>query len=776
MVQIARSLPRRWLHGATLVSAWREHGVAMLFYAALSIALSWPTARDFTTRITSSGVDARHNLWLFWHTQQVLLGRQPLFDAPLLYYPRGISLLVHGVGPITGLFALPFWAWGPEAAYNGALLLSLWLSAYCTYRLARGLELDRSAAIFAGVLVLTAPMGLAGLNNHVTKVFVGALPLLLLALQRALDPRRSWWWAPATGLALLLVLLHNGYQFVFAALAIGFFVMAELRAAPKDQRWPLLLRALLIGACMLALVGPLLVAIERAASNPAIIVDVNQDSFAAPDLIQFFLPPHFSLLFGSFTQQMIQTFSPDTKLNSETAVSLSLIGLALGLLAWFAGRQAAETRWRAGRRWFVLTALCVLFALGPQLRAAGRTSFTEYELPIALPYAFLTGLPGLDFMRAPGRFMMFGFIAFAISASYGLAWLTQRLPRMRYVIVPVAFALVLLEAWPTPFPQETLPPVPQFYQQIAGDHEQYGVFDLPLKSSGSFSWNWTTAYFSSFYQIFQMTHHKGIASGYISRTYGEHPVFADIMADSVQQLRIDGQPAAYVDFQQTLAHNNYRYAVLHKTLFSDPSQGDAKNLAESQALLDAAFGAQPQIVDDNLVKVYQVDPKAEKIELRWGQNWSFLDKKAKARWAASPATLVVVAPVAQQVMLQITPTFIHDPQSKNGLGASGILHIQVGASFSTDVAISAGQPTRVPIALASGSQTITLTLQAGNFQPSQYGKKDTTTLSFAVNAIDLQTAEHIALPSDILAEGQPQSADVEPRPACCSPAAVISAN
>ena len=109
--------------------------------------------------------------------------------------------------------------------------------------------------------------------------------------------------------------------------------------------------------------------------------------------------------------------------------------------------------------------------------------------------------------------------------------------------------------------------------------------------------------FSSYYQIFQMTHHKGIAAGYISRTYGEHPVFADIMADSVEQLRIDGQPAAYVDFQQNLARNNYRYAVLHKPC-SDPAQGDTKNLAESQALLDAAFGAQPPIVDDDLLKVY----------------------------------------------------------------------------------------------------------------------------------------------------------------------------
>ena len=66
------------------------------------------------------------------------------------------------------------------------------------------------------------------------------------------------------------------------------------------------------------------------------------------------------------------------------------------------------------------------------------------------------------------------------------------------------------------------------------------------------------------------------------------------------------------------------------------------------------------------------------------------------------------------------------------------MNIEVGDSFSTAVTISAGQTISVPIALAAGSQAITLTLQAGNFQPSEYGQKDTCTLSFAVNAIDLQ--------------------------------------
>ena len=111
-----RILPQRsdrTLAHARWSAWWREHGQPLLAYLALSLLISWPTIRNFTTQITSDGVDAKHNLWIFWHTLQALQGKQPLFDAPLLYYPRGITLLVHGVGPLTSLFALPFFADAP---------------------------------------------------------------------------------------------------------------------------------------------------------------------------------------------------------------------------------------------------------------------------------------------------------------------------------------------------------------------------------------------------------------------------------------------------------------------------------------------------------------------------------------------------------------------------------------------------------------------------------------------------------------------------------------
>src|SRR5262245_16388884 len=98
----------------TRTSLWREHGAALLLYAVLGVGLSWPLIRDFSTRLIGVGTaDPRHSIWLLWNVQQWVLGKQPLLYAPLLYYPYGTPLLMDGVGPISGLFSLPFWVGGP---------------------------------------------------------------------------------------------------------------------------------------------------------------------------------------------------------------------------------------------------------------------------------------------------------------------------------------------------------------------------------------------------------------------------------------------------------------------------------------------------------------------------------------------------------------------------------------------------------------------------------------------------------------------------------------
>lgn len=171
--RLERSSKQRFT-GTVLPSVWREHGGALLFYAVMSLVLTAPRSPHFTTHVFGDA-DVRHNLWLLWHTKEWILGHQPLFDAPYLYYPYGISLLTHGLGPVVGLISLPFWPLGPVVAHNTIILISLCLTGYCMYLLARGLDFERKIALFGGLVLMTAPMCLAGLSGHMTKVFLGGL-------------------------------------------------------------------------------------------------------------------------------------------------------------------------------------------------------------------------------------------------------------------------------------------------------------------------------------------------------------------------------------------------------------------------------------------------------------------------------------------------------------------------------------------------------------------------------------------------------------------------
>jgi hypothetical protein len=745
----------RWLVSGAW-TGWRAHLGALGVYGLLSLLLAWPLARDFTTRIVSDGGDdARLNIWMLWHTQQVLLGRQPLFDAPLLYYPLGTSLWTQSPGPLTGLFALPFWPWGAEAAYNGAFLICLTLTGYCMYLLARALGFERGIAFFAGVVLLTAPICLGGLYQHIDKTFLGLLPLALLCALRAFDPTRSRWWAVATAVVLLLTVLHAGWHFVLAGFGVALMVISAIiwrvktwsrgfsrssganevsTNAPellKASTLDMLGRVGLLLACVAVLVGPLLWQTTRASSNPDIQLNRNLQSFEHhPDLAQFVLPSAFARGLGEWAAAWGE--ARGIIWDTETAVFLTWTALALSLVALL-GQE------RAARRWGLLALVCAVFALGPSLRVLGQRQFTEFGLPIILPYAFLTGLPGLEFMRTPGRFMMLGFVAFGITASYGLAWLTRRFPAWRGPLVAGALLLVLAESWPQTWPQEMLRPVPEFYQQIASDREMYGVFDLPMKLRSSLS----GVGLSSFYQVYQMTHGKGIASGFVSATYVQHPLFPCLFAadPTPPDILVNGQKVScHVNAQYELARYGYRYVVQHQpqSIYSDYKPGSQGDKLARQ-FIQTAFPNTSPIVNDDLVTVYAIPPTVDLatltplLEVRDG--WD--EREDAWRWARSPATLYIVSPRAQAAVLEITPAALYDPGAPGGVGTQGRLKVQTAQGELT-VDLATDQVAHVPLTLVPGSQTITLTLERGNFRPADYGVPDTRTLSFSLRRINLR--------------------------------------
>ena len=234
-------LPARAREAHAAVSAARRAlaGAAVpLGYLALAIAASWPLARDFATHTVGDvHYDERHAIWVLWYTAHAFAGQVSWPDTTHLLYPHGISVLVDGVGPLNALLALPFWPWGAAAAFNGAALLGVAGSGWCCYALARGLGLARGPAFVAGALFLLWPMHLLALTGHLEKLFVGMLPLTMLAGLRAFDPDRGRAWLAAPGAALLGALLQNGNQFIFAALGVALVgVQAWLAAPAADSR------------------------------------------------------------------------------------------------------------------------------------------------------------------------------------------------------------------------------------------------------------------------------------------------------------------------------------------------------------------------------------------------------------------------------------------------------------------------------------------------------------------------------------------------------------
>jgi hypothetical protein len=597
---------------------WLDESLILASYFGAALALTWPLARDFTTRMTGHVIyDMRHALWMQWYVKEVLLGRASWPRTDLLYYPFGISTLVDGVGPLNALMGLPFWPWGPAAVFNGAALLGVTLSGWCLYLLARHVSVERASSFSAGLLFMAWPIHLVGLYGHLEKLFTGLLPLSLLAGLLALDRRRRWT-VLLPGVVLLATLFQNANQFTFAVIGLGVLVIEQLVRAARHERLAQCGRTVLVTGVSLAICAPALQLIASSAYHPLMLVDLNMlSSYYAPDLAQFIAPSINQAVAGSWlynTRHFAFDWtreSPFFALSAqypnwtgsgiETAVAIPITALLLSVAACVIATTRDERI--EARRWLILGFVFVVLALGPTLRAGGYTVFTPWQFHIPLPQAWLSQLPGFSAMRTPGRFMMMGSVGFALAAGVGLMAIARRVGTRRRWVIAAISALAMIECWPAPWPQHTLPPVPRFYQEIASDGEGYGVLDLPA------GWNGRNN-FSPAYHYFQMTHRKPIAWAYLSRSYTRYPLHG---LDSLWNEKVTD----YAATRERLARFGYRYVVWHKhadELFSSLRQNVSQDLtalgspalADTQPFIRAAFRAERPVYDDELVTVYRI--------------------------------------------------------------------------------------------------------------------------------------------------------------------------
>ncbi len=721
-----------------------EYVAPLAAAVALTLVLTWPLPTYFTHALIGEG-DATWGLGTLAYWRAAFLGHEPLYYASRLYYPVGISFVTNAAGPFSALLALPFWAFGPAAAYNGAVVLGFALTGFCTYLLARDVRCSRPAAWLAGLMVMVMPLHVLAVEGHLNKIFLGFIALALLVTQRGMDPGRSRLWAFVVGPMLVLAFFQAPEQFVIAGVGCGFVAvylarLVHRRTQARSTRlfgaWHL--AGLSVGLCTI----PLLLLLRTASGTIGTALNVgDQSANYQPDLLQFLVPTGLGLL---RTQKLLnQLLTPDVPALIETAVYLSWGGLILCVVALVKNR-------RQSLMWVLLLLVAMVLALGPTLRAAGDSWLTQREVP--LPYAALNALPGFSAMRTPGRFMLLGYTAFAIAAGLGMDVVMRRTrPLLAWSIYGALIVFTLLEVWPAPYPSQALLPTPPFYQKIAADPEQYGVLDLPirpLQEIGFPSWH---LYFSSFYQVDQITHGKGIAAGYVSRHYATHPVFGQFMSENFrtisplqEDLTVDGVPSSrYANLRYDLAENNYRYVVLHKPSAAHPiyKPGSWGEKA-AERLVQDVFGDKPPIVDDPMTRVYEVGPAPAVSRLQ--PSIAMLEPAALQDWpgvrkAQSPTGFLVHSPVPIVTTLSVTAAKIDDDTER--AYDYGILTVQSGDGRVQSVQpISSKEAMRIPIALSPGSQVITTTVVAseGDIAP---GKP----LTITIDQIDLSTAPYTEL-------------------------------
>ena len=575
-----------------------------LAYLLLAIAASWPLARDFATyTVGDVHYDERHAIWVLWYTAQAFAGHVSWPDTTHLLFPHGISVLVDGVGPLNAALALPFWPWGAAAAFNGTALLGIALSGWSLYALARGIGLARGPAFVAGALFLLWPIHLIALTGHLEKLFVGMLPLTLLAGLRAFDPPRSRAWLAVPGFALLGALLQNGNQFIFAALGVAVVGVQAWLAAPAEAR-PLRLRRMLIaGALSLVICAPLLLAIVQVMRDPTLHVALGEQTrYYSPDALSLILPaPHQRWAVWLFPSHMhltnyvwaptLPALGPTEEwygTGLETAITVPLAAIVLCVLAW---------RDRIGRAWVVFGLIFAVLCLGPRLRIFGSM------LPVAMPYDALQHVPGLDVMRTPGRFMMLASVGFALAAGVGLSAVMRRRPSNGTTVLMAAALIIAAECWPRPFAQTALPRVPEFYRQIAAGTRPPGpMLDLPH------GW-YNRSDRASAYMYYQTIHHQPIAWSYLSRYHTRFP------NEGLNPLWNLGLPADAA-LRARLKALGFRYVVWHKFsgmfvggrvstgMLAQPN-GPPTPLDQHPIFRGAFAGVQP-LYEDPLVVVYAI--------------------------------------------------------------------------------------------------------------------------------------------------------------------------
>ncbi|MBN1679333.1 MAG: hypothetical protein JW966_03525 [Anaerolineae bacterium] len=420
-------------------------------YVILTIVLAWPLPMHLATHVLGPWrTDNYEYLWKMWWVPEAIFRRNvsPFF-IPDIYYPHGYKLAYGEITPgHTFLLAPLTLALGPIVAYNLANLVSISLSGWLLYLMARRWlsnlatpQLAAMAAFVAGTAFTFSGYRMHRISGHLPLIDTHWVVLAVLGLDSWLDTRR-WRDACLTALGISLATLSSWYYALLLVFILPVYVLARTGnpfTLLRDQRsW--LAAGLVIGITAVVCV-PFLIPYLTVAEEGEMTVPLQDAAFWAASPTDYLMPNPRHPLWGDTIQPLMWPVQWAGEMPVEFAVTSGLPMLFFGTWAW---RKVQGPRWRA-LKWITLTAF--VLSLGPYLKL-GR-----FSLGIPLPALALREIaPFATSVRSWGRFSLIVTMGMCILASAGIALaLHTSSPKAQKRVIAILLLLVLFTTWIGPW-------------------------------------------------------------------------------------------------------------------------------------------------------------------------------------------------------------------------------------------------------------------------------------------------------------------------------------
>lgn len=522
----------------------RKHILILLLFLILTAVMTYPAAFQMSSHIIGDGFDGYMNCWNLWWVKTALmdLERNPYYTQ-FLFYPQGVSLLLHTLNPFNGIISIPFqYFFSLSACYNAVVLLSFVLSGYFMFLLAAHLTGDLLASFAAGFIFTFCPYHFAHGLGHLQLIAMEWVPLYVLCLIKMINEAKIRNAVFASICCLLVAACDWYYLFFCFMLSVLVLLFSLVTKGPS-----ILTKGFFQRSAVFVCLGPLvcmlfIMPMLKEASRGTMLGshDVVQNS---ANLLSYFTPSWMNPIWGTYIKHHIQGAGGFLAGSTE---GLVFIGYSLlAFLAW---------SWRYAKRspafifWMLASLLSLVFSLGPRLQAGS----VNISLPL-MPYQLLsTMFPFLELGGAVSRFSFLVMFCLGLSCAISIKAMRQNCSEKRLAaLVPLLMlALLTIEYLPAPFTTTKLH-VPAFYAQVKKEKGDFAILELPFDPA-----------LTAEAMFFQTQHHRYLSVGYISRISKEK--YSQLENDPLFGLFLHASKMAELDItgiRASIAIHKIRYIV-----------------------------------------------------------------------------------------------------------------------------------------------------------------------------------------------------------------------